>query len=152
MFIEINGDILKGIENVRTCEKTLVLHGCNCFHTMNSGIARYLRDRFPVIYDIDCCTTEKGDQSKLGTYSRAAITDRFSILNCYTQYKFGRDGVYADYKAIDRCFDMVSHNIASDWKIRMPRIGCGLAGGEWDIVKELIKNNLSDFNVEVYYI
>lgn len=33
--------------------------------------------------------------------------------------------------------------------VHMPRIGCGLAGGTWDKIEPLIKNNLTDKGVEV---
>lgn len=130
----------------------LVLHGCNCFNTMNSGIAAYLRRIFPVIYDIDCLT-KKGDKDKLGTYSRVQVTHQFNILNCYTQYKYGRDKRYADYDAIDRCLDTISHNFAEGvWDIRMPKIGCGLARGDWNVVEQLINENLGSHNVTVFYL
>jgi len=34
--------------------------------------------------------------------------------------------------------------------IHMPRIGCGLAGGRWDIIKALIDDTLSGLQVTVY--
>lgn len=34
--------------------------------------------------------------------------------------------------------------------IHMPRIGCGLAGGEWSRVEQLINKLLGDFSVTVY--
>ena len=34
--------------------------------------------------------------------------------------------------------------------IHMPRIGCGLAGGRWDIIKALIDDTLCGLSVTVY--
>ena len=62
-------------------QKTLVLHGANCFHTMGSGIAKYLREKYPQIYTTDVMTTVKGDKKKLGTFSKTIISDNFHILN-----------------------------------------------------------------------
>jgi len=31
--------------------------------------------------------------------------------------------------------------------IGLPKIGCGLAGGDWNIVKEIIQKELKDCNV-----
>ena len=35
-------------------------------------------------------------------------------------------------------------------RIHMPKIGCGLAGGDWKIVSELIQDVLVDYEQEVY--
>jgi O-acetyl-ADP-ribose deacetylase (regulator of RNase III) len=34
--------------------------------------------------------------------------------------------------------------------IHMPKIGCGLAGGSWDIIKDIIQQELVDKDVDVY--
>jgi len=34
--------------------------------------------------------------------------------------------------------------------IHMPKIGCGLAGGDWNIVSEIIQDTLVDYGIEVY--
>ena len=34
--------------------------------------------------------------------------------------------------------------------VHMPKIGCGLAGGDWNIVSEIIQDTLVDYGVEVY--
>jgi O-acetyl-ADP-ribose deacetylase (regulator of RNase III) len=149
----IQGDILEGIDIEKGTEHILILHGCNCFHTMGSGIARYLRSKFPAIYEADVETTEYGDMTKLGTYSKVKVNEYVTILNCYTQFKYGKDRRHADYGAIDACLDKISHNFSSSvWNIRMPQIGCGLAGGDWSVVKSLIDVNLREFNVSIYYL
>lgn len=35
------------------------------------------------------------------------------------------------------------------WSLHMPRIGCGLAGGEWDKIEELITRVFENTNVEI---
>lgn len=49
----INGDILK---DLNPNKKTIILHGCNCFCTMGAGIAKYLKVKFPQIYQEDLMT------------------------------------------------------------------------------------------------
>ena len=133
-------------------QKTVVLHGCNCFHTMGSGIAKYLRQQFPIIYTVDVSTTVRGDKDKLGTFSTAVISDNFHILNCYTQYNYGREKkLYANYIAIEECFKEVARRYDTSCEIRMPKIGCGLAGGDWNIVSKALITHLGNRNVKVYY-
>ena len=34
--------------------------------------------------------------------------------------------------------------------VHMPKIGCGLAGGDWNRVENIIKNTFINSNIEVY--
>lgn len=147
---EIKGDILNGLP--KATNKTVVLHGCNCLHIMGAGIALYFRKRFPLVYEVDCATVAR-DTKKLGTYSIAPINEEFHILNCYTQFGIQPD-VYSnppvDYNAIRRCLNTVAIAYA-DWEIRLPKIGCGLAGGDWSVVKSIIEEELGDRDTYIYY-
>lgn len=58
-----------------------------------------------------------------------------------------------DYEALGKCLEQVC-TLASvmDASVHMPRIGCGLGGGDWNVVEDLIKQNLliHDVPVTVY--
>jgi O-acetyl-ADP-ribose deacetylase (regulator of RNase III) len=41
------------------------------------------------------------------------------------------------------CFDKINADFKGE-HLGIPRIGCGLAGGDWEKVKELINQYLSD--------
>lgn len=51
--------------------------------------------------------------------------------------------VVIDYPALEQCLGVVG-KIAYDWgaSAHMPRIGCGLAGGDWPTVERLIEQTL----------
>lgn len=54
------------------------------------------------------------------------------------------------YAALDQCLDQVG--LMASWaraSVHMPRIGCGLAGGDWAMVEPLIQQNLCARGVEV---
>lgn len=149
----IKGDILQGIpSDFESIKKPIVvLHGCNCHHIMGAGIAAYLRNKFPEIYAIDC-KTEKSSRAKLGTYSTVWIHDKLVILNCYTQYNIGlQNGPPVDYTAVRSCLKSVNTEF-NGWEIRSPMIGCGLAGGDWNVVKSIFVDELCDQDVKIYYI
>lgn len=75
------------------------------------------------------------------------------VVNAYTQYNYGanhKDGVAkpVDYEAITICIRKM--NVAFKGKhIGLPKIGSGLAGGNWDKIKEIIKRELKDCRVTV---
>lgn len=131
----IKKDILSDISDAPTA----ILHGCNCFHTMGAGIAKYLAGRFPKIREVDKATPY-GDKSKLGTFSKARYYN-ITIYNCYTQFRYGRNGSFVDYSAVIKCLQAVRrdllwrYNNLSNVDIRAPKIGCGLAGGGWHLIE-----------------
>ena len=75
------------------------------------------------------------------------------VVNAYTQYNYGanhKDGVAkpVDYEAITMC--MRKMNVAFKGKhIGLPKIGAGLAGGDWDRIKKIIQTELIDCKVTI---
>jgi O-acetyl-ADP-ribose deacetylase (regulator of RNase III) len=128
----------------------VIIHGCNCFHTMGAGIAKEITTRYPDAYLVDRLHTKKGDRSKLGGYTYTTVTtpneSQFTIINAYTQYYYGRPkkgkGPLADYIAIDSVFKMIAESY-KDLRIGYPKIGAGLAGGDWNIIQNIINLALS---------
>ena len=145
----VKKDILTRIDPVMP---TVILHGCNCLHTMGAGIAKYLSTVYPQVYDADVSQSKKNDKSKLGSFTTAIITPKFHILNCYTQYDYMRRNSTAppvDYDAIRSCCKKVAERYRG-WEIRTPKIGCGLAGGSWGIVQDIFIDELKGLAVTVY--
>ena len=127
------------IELALAGEFDVIVHGCNCFHTMGAGIARVIRDRFPEAYEADK-TTAHGTRDKLGTISTALIarTDaRFHIVNAYTQHHWKGTGVKAEYPAIRSCFEVIARDFDGA-RIGYPLIGAGLARGDWSVIEPII--------------
>lgn len=149
MITEVKQDIL---HSINPDEPTVIMHGCNCFHTMGTGVAKSLRDKWPQVYRADVEYLPKGSKDKLGHHSMAKINDNLYVLNCYTQYKYGRVGLYADYEAIATCFKYIGEHLSPKYKIRTSKIGCNNAGGDWKIIKGIMEKYLSKFDVTVYYL
>ena len=79
----------------------LIVHGCNCFCSMGAGIALAIRNAFPEAYAADRATA-RGDRGKLGTCSVGVVMvglDELHVVNAYTQYHWGGEGVLLDYAA-----------------------------------------------------
>lgn len=126
-------------------EFDIIVHGCNCFCTMGAGIAKSIKSVFPEAYQKDL-ETAKGDREKLGTISWAPINREgldLVVVNGYTQYGFGRDGVHVDYDAVGSVMNMVRKEFGGR-RIGYPKIGGGLAGGDWDIISKIIDKALED--------
>ena len=56
------------------------------------------------------------------------------------------------YEALRSCLKTVSYNAPKiNASIHMPRIGCGLAGGKWEIIEKIIiEEMIQDKNLDVY--
>ncbi len=121
----------------------LIIHGCNCFCTMAAGIAKAIRAEFPEAYEADC-KTEKGSKDKLGSYSHAVVDKdghHITVVNAYTQHDFKGPGMKADYSAIRDVFKKIKSDFAGK-RIGYPKIGAGLAGGDWNIIAQIIDQEL----------
>ena len=126
----------------------VVIHGCNCFNTMGNGIAKQFKTKYPEVYHTDLKTI-KGDKTKLGNYSFKYIKTNneheICIINAYTQYHYG-GGINVNYTAIRNVFQVISKSFPKTSRIGYPKIGCGLAKGNWNIVSNIIDGELKDFD------
>jgi O-acetyl-ADP-ribose deacetylase (regulator of RNase III) len=131
----------------------VIIHGCNCFCTMGGGIARVIQEEFPEAYAADLVTV-KGDRNKLGDFTCATVTRNgreLTIVNGYTQFHFHGAGVLVDYDAVRRLFAKIKKNFSGK-RLGYPRIGAGLAGGDWAKLAIIIDEELAgeDHTLVVY--
>lgn len=145
----IQGDLVKmALEG----DFDVIVHGCNCHNTMGAGIAKQIKYAFPEAYYQDC-QTERGDRTKLGNYSCATdvpVGDgdvgTVDIINAYTQYDYrGKSPV--DYKAIKMVFELLNKDCGAGERIGIPKIGAGLAGGDWATIKKIIDAATPNLNI-----
>lgn len=139
----------------------VIVHGCNCFHAMGAGIAKEIKKKYPAAYHTDIYRTRRGDIDKLGTYSSVLVKSKISnvhefyILNGYTQYYYGQKHENSDiqiaYDSISSVFSKIKENF-NEFKIGYPKIGSGLAGGDWNIISNIIETELDgcDHTLVIY--
>lgn len=128
----------------------VIAHGCNCMCQMGAGIAKTIKLEFPQAYKADCAT-KKGDKSKLGTCTFATCKIKNAVcdvVNAYTQYHWRGKGVLVNYDAIRSCMRWLKENY-SDKKIGLPKIGAGLAKGDWNIIESIIAEELKHEDVTI---
>jgi O-acetyl-ADP-ribose deacetylase (regulator of RNase III) len=161
-YKEIDGDLIvlakEGMFDV-------IGHGCNCFCRMKRGIAPQMADAFGCSTFTMEASQYEGDINKLGTIDyrhythnaqgRLMPTSRnqfdLTVVNMYTQYHWkepSRYNIPLHYDALALCLTKMNQLWPSR-KIALPRIGCGLAGGDWKVVQAIIQTNLSDCDVTI---
>lgn len=151
MYEEIKGDL---IDFTKEGMFDVITHGCNCFCTMGAGIAPiFAKEFFCDDYPLEN-PKYKGDIRKLGNIEwQDYILDedqniKVSVVNSYTQYRYDRLLKPFDYDAFTLCMRKIN-NIFPGKRIGLPKIGAGLAGGDWEVIKKIIQKELKDCNVTV---
>ena len=114
-------------------------HGCNCMCTMGAGIAKSIRQEFPKAYQSDQKTT-RGDRSNLGTCTFATIPldqRTLVVVNAYTQFDWRGKGDLLDYDALRQAMAWMAATFTGK-HFGLPRIGAGLAGGDWSRIERIL--------------
>jgi len=134
MLNKVKGDL---IELGKNNTFDIIMHGCNCFCAMGGGLAPQIAKNFPDA-EIADSETVRGDPGKLGTYT-IGMHGRLVILNAYTQYSTSKhDEDVFEYIAFQRVLDKIAHRFGK-WRIGLPLIGMGLAGGDPERIMPMIE-------------
>jgi len=166
MYKEINGDL---IALAKEGKFDVITHGCNCLSNMGAGIAPQMAKAFgvntfemerqgPNIEKLGCIdykTFVLGENTVwfLDDYKNNKNEPELTVVNSYTQFKYGKnhtDGVSRplDYEALTLCMRKIN-NVFKGKHIGLPKIGAGLAGGDWNRIKSIIQTELKDCDVTV---
>lgn len=134
--------------------ESVIAHGCNAQGVMKSGIAKDIRERYPVVYwDYQRDYQQNNKQLFLGdVISTEYLHPCYRvILSLITQEFYGREEGkrYVSYDAITRAIERI--NKIGYSRVAFPMIGAGLANGNWTVIESIIES-YSDFTPVVYYI
>jgi O-acetyl-ADP-ribose deacetylase (regulator of RNase III) len=143
----VSGDL---IQLAMGGEFDVIVHGCNCFCTMGAGIAKGIKAAFPAAFDADRATS-RGDRAKLGSCTFAEVDLNGTLLvvvNAYTQFDYRGSGPKVDYDAVRSCFRWIREQ-HSGKRIGLPKIGAGLAGGDWERIAAIVGEELAGEDVTV---
>lgn len=126
-----------------------IVHGCNSRGVMASGVAKAIRGWYPLAYqNYDAVYNSNG--LELGDIVVSVQPDGKTIHNAITQQDYGRDSsrVYVSYWAVAEVFRKINR-----WGIKeiaLPKLGAGLANGDWNVISAIIENTLIDTKPYVY--
>lgn len=149
--------------NIFDSDADIICHQVNVHGVMGAGIAAQIKDRYPEVYEIysDFCAMSFYSDEKLLGKTFIVPTKRYSssndchtfIANCFCQRSEPwSDGSLTDYVFMKYSFESVlkqakSHRLS---KIAIPyKMGCGIAGGDWNIVEKIIHDVFDKADIEV---
>lgn len=146
MLIYVPGDVFK-------TDCGIIAHGCNCQGGYGSGVAYYMAKTYPNARN---CYLEKHHSEgwNLGDVQFVLQHDNKFVANCATQFGYLPRGIcHADYPAIRTCLEKVrDFAVSKDLSVAMPKIGAGLAGGDWATIEEIVEEVFEHWTVKVYYL
>lgn len=129
----VKGDLIK---LAKQGDFDVICHGANCFCKMGAGIAKDIRINFPEAWYADK-DTKPGDRKKLGTITWAQCGD-VAVVNAYTQFTYWeKDKDLVEYDALRSCFEKIKEQFSGN-RIGIPKIGAGLARGNWSKISAII--------------
>ena len=135
-MIEHIGDLLSVTSGI-------IVHGCNAQGVMGSGVAAAIAAKWPGCYKI-----YNRSKLRLGSIIWYKVHDeQLYIANAITQEHYGNDKVHLDYHALYDCMIVIA---SQRLPIHMPLIGCGLAGGRWEIAKPIIEAALGNTETHLW--
>jgi O-acetyl-ADP-ribose deacetylase (regulator of RNase III) len=130
----------------------IIAHGTNCFCQMRAGIAKQIADAFPEAELADNATRSTKFM-KIGTLTFCEVELPLAspkplwVVNLYTQFQPG--GGNFDYDALTICarkLNVLCQKFGQTYQRRarlgIPRIGAGIAGGEWNVIKSILEREL----------
>lgn len=157
MLIYKQGDVL-------TSGADVIAHQVNCFGVMGAGLARQIREKYPHVYEEyhELCEKNNYHVGMLGVSHWSKIDDAHWIANLFGQHGYGRDDVYTVMPALKVAL-MRTVRACEEWSVAEQRdirlaipykIGCGLAGGDWNKVRQMIEEiaNKTDVRIEIWRI
>ena len=142
-----------------------ICHQVNCQGKMNSGIAKQIREKWPIVYKN---YMEKynilngvsgallGDIQIVGLWEDYYATDfHQSVINMFSQQHYGYDGRrYTSYDAFWNCLNLIKRTVPKGKTIGFPKkIGCDRGGANWPVILEMITEVLgTEYKVFIYYL
>jgi O-acetyl-ADP-ribose deacetylase (regulator of RNase III) len=140
--------------NILNAKEDIICHQVNCYGIMGAGLAKQIKSKYPeVFYEyLKFCSNHWNKDNLLGSSFVAKAKDGKLIANLFGQKNYGTRILQTDYNALEKAFiNLKNYALQFDYSIAIPyKIGCGLAGGDWDIVSKMIESIFINMDVCIY--
>ena len=153
----IEGDLLNA-------DADFICHQVNCQGKMRSGVAKFVRERYPQVYEqymkLWDLHQRYGKQSELlgkAQYIRVCETEEnnktpYYVVNMFAQNNYGYDGKqYTSIDAFKSCLVDINEKCAG-YTVAFPwLIGCVRGGADWNVVLPMILETLTEVKEIKFY-
>lgn len=155
--------------NVLNTNCKYICHQVNCQGKMNSGIAKAIREKWPVVFTkyqewyigyeawADAHQNNEYEyqpaDAMLGSIQIVEVNNGQKVINMAAQNSYGYDGRrYTSYDAFWGCLGKIKDTIPKGSEIAFPdHIGCCRGGANWFVISAMIDAVLGDdYEVHIY--
>lgn len=154
MLKNISGDLLEMTDGI-------ICHQVNYLGVMGGGVAAAIRDKILTEdqYKKYVMYCKQAGRTALGTVQFIACDNGLIVANMFCQddasARGGIEGAsITSYEAMHRCLVRVRSVARLQAKrVYMPfHLGCGIAGGDWGMVKYIAQGVFDDYPVEAFFV
>ncbi len=159
MIHVVRGDLLQS-------DCTVIAHQVNCRGVMGAGLARQIKERYPNVFRAYSSACDSNVDALLGRCQFVKARKDLVVANLFGQMNYGK-GKHTDYDALTKALISLRMWYKDAFyltdttfpftdgpkpaKLGLPYgIGCGLAGGNWAIVYNIIEEVFEGMNVYLY--
>lgn len=157
MITYVKGDAT----NPKSSGKKMIVHCCNDSGAWGAGFVVALSKRWHEPETAYRLWAKKGvctdGKFKLGSTQFVQVTHDTFVANIVGQHGYGgpddKGYPFIRYEAIkEGLLQVAARAKEMHASVHMPRIGCGLAGGSWNVMETIIRETLvaNDIDVVVY--
>lgn len=151
----VKGDLLQS-------NLPLIAHQTNCLGVMGAGIARSIKSKWSSVFNqyVDYCKQLNYSRALLGKCQICPTGDNKYVANLFGEYSFTEsvapfENRHTDYDALRESLNSLKQQALEMWitDVGIPyKLGCGLAGGDWDgVVYPMIQEIFNDgINLYIY--
>lgn len=141
----INGNLLD-------CTENIIVHQTNCQGVMGSGLAKQIKAKYKEVFNgyYHYCKTNEPTKI-LGSALICEANDGKYIANVFGQLGYG-EGLQTDYAALENALKEV-YEFAKEKNLSVAfpyKLSCGLAGGDWTKVEEMLNTIFTDVEAKIY--
>lgn len=152
IYLDVSGDITSNID----CP-TIICQCCNDIGKMGKGLAFTIARKWPVVersYIRWKRSNYELSPFKQGQIQLVRVDDNITVCNI-----IGQSGIYpyrglapVRYDAIHEGMLRLAEaleKMPSLPVLRIPRLGCGLAGGEWPRVEKIVRKTFENIDIKI---
>jgi O-acetyl-ADP-ribose deacetylase (regulator of RNase III) len=145
----VKGDATAPVGDGAKC----IVHIVNDEGKWGKGFVMAVSRRWPRIREEYINWHSNQDNFKLGEVLFTRAESNIWVANMIAQHGTRNSGGKPPirYNALEKCLKQVAYECRiQPWSVHMPKIGAGLAGGDWHTVEYIVENTFGDIPVTVY--
>ncbi|MCL2220807.1 MAG: macro domain-containing protein [Oscillospiraceae bacterium] len=148
MIKTVQGNILDAREKV-------IGHQVNCKGIMGAGLAKSIKAKYPVAYERYKASCKRHGDSLLGVTvigHANLLNPPYYIANIFGQLSAGRSKQHTDYTALRSALASLAMLMQEGEldSLALPyKLGCGLGGGDWNVVENIIHEIFDESGIDV---